>query len=241
MLNKAIVLAAGRGTRMGALTEELPKPMLPIEGRPMLEHIVLRLREAGIDRILIVVGYRRELIEAHFASGFPEVSFVVQEVVEGTASAVRLGRDFVGPDAFLLTFGDILCGARNYMGIADSLTRNAASAVLGVKYADDPWQGAAVYADAAGTVSEMIEKPPRGSSSTHWNSAGLYAFTPEIFGEIDTAPRSERGEYEITTAIRQLIARGRPVRMFEMDGAWRDVGRPEDLAEAGRVLSESEE
>src|SRR5215472_3459071 len=177
MINKAIVLAAGRGTRMGALTEELPKPMLPIEGRPMLEHIVLRLREAGIERVLIVVGYRRELIEQHFAVGFPEVSFVTQEVVEGTASAVRLGRGFIGADPFLLTFGDILCGARNYTGIADSLTRNAASAVLGVKYADDPWQGAAVYADAAGIVSEMIEKPPRGASTTHWNSAGLYAFT----------------------------------------------------------------
>lgn len=241
MLNKAIVLAAGRGTRMGALTEELPKPMLPIEGRPMLEHIVLRLREAGVDRILIVVGYRRELIEAHFATGFPEVSFVTQEVVEGTASAVRLGRDFISADPFLLTFGDILCGARNYTGIGDSLTRNSASGVLGVKYVDDPWQGAAVYADAEGVVSEMIEKPPRGASATHWNSAGLYAFTPEIFSEIDLAPRSERGEYEITTAIRQLITRGRPVRMFEIDGAWRDVGRPEDLAEAARVLSQSED
>jgi NDP-sugar pyrophosphorylase family protein len=240
MLNRAIVLAAGRGTRMGALTDEIPKPMLPIEGRPMLEHIVLRLRDAGIERVLIVVGYRRELIEQHFAAGFPEVSFVTQEVVEGTASAVRLGREFIGADSFLLTFGDILCGARNYTGIAASLIRYSASAVLGVKYADDPWQGAAVYADDAGVVSEMIEKPPRGSSTTHWNSAGLYAFTPEIFGEIEIAPRSERGEYEITTAIRQLISRGGPVRMFEIDGAWRDVGRPEDLSDAARVLSESE-
>ena len=241
MINKAIVLAAGRGTRMGALTEEIPKPMLLVEGRPMLEHIVLRLREAGVDRIVIVVGYRRELIERHFGSGFPEVSFVTQEIVEGTASAVRLGRGFVGADPFLLTFGDILCGARNYTGIADSLERHAASAVLGVKYVEDPWHGAAVYADPEGVVSEMIEKPPRGTSATHWNSAGLYAFTPEIFPEIDVAPRSERGEYEITTAIRQLIARSGHVRMFEIDGAWRDVGRPEDLAEAGRVLSESEE
>ncbi len=226
---------------MGALTEEIPKPMLPIDGRPMLEHIVLRLREAGVARILIVTGYRRELIEAHFAAGFPEVSFVVQEIVEGTASAVRLGRDFVGACPFILTFGDILCGARNYTGIAETLSRNAASAALGVKYVADPWQGAAVYADAAGAVTEMIEKPPRGTSTTHWNSAGLYAFTPEIFSEIEITPRSERGEYEITTAIRQLIARRRPVRLFEIDGAWRDVGRPEDLAEAGRVLSESEE
>ena len=92
MLHKAMLLAAGRGTRMGELTEEMPKPMLPLNGRPMIEHIVRRLQDAGLREILIVVGYRRELIEDHFRDGFSGVSFVVQEVVEGTlASAVQLG------------------------------------------------------------------------------------------------------------------------------------------------------
>jgi NDP-sugar pyrophosphorylase family protein len=236
MIGKAMLLAAGRGTRMRELTEDLPKPMLPIHGRPMIEYIVRRLQDAGIHEILIVVGYRRELIEEHFRSGFNGISFVVQEVVEGTASAVRLGREFVGAEPFLLTFGDILCEARNYSGIAEALEREAAAAVLGVKYADDPWQGAAVYANEAGVVSKMVEKPARGTSTTHWNSAGLYSFSPEIFDEIARAPKSERGEYEITTAIEQLMERGRPVRMFEMTGAWRDVGRPEDLEEAGRMV-----
>ncbi len=230
-----MLLAAGRGTRMGELTEELPKPMLPLHGKPMIEHIVQRLQEAGLREILIVVGYRRELIEDHFRTGFSGVSFAVQEVVEGTASAVRLGRDFVGDEPFLLTFGDIICDASNYSGIADELERSA-SAAIGVKYVDDPWQGAAVYTDAEGVVRKMIEKPERGTSSTHWNSAGLYAFDAEIFDEIVTAPKSARGEYEITTAIEQLIEHGRPVRMFEMTGAWRDVGRPEDLAEADKIV-----
>ena len=235
-INKAMLLAAGRGTRMGELTEELPKPMLPLNGRPMIEHIVRRLQEAGLREILIVVGYRRELIEDHFRAGFPGVYFAVQEVVEGTASAVRLGRDFVGHDPFLLTFGDIICDASNYSGIAAELERDGAAAAIGVKYAEDPWQGAAVYADADGAVGKMIEKPTRGTSSTHWNSAGLYAFRPDIFEEIARAPKSARGEYEITTAIEQLIERGRTVRMFEMTGAWRDVGRPEDLAEADKIV-----
>jgi NDP-sugar pyrophosphorylase family protein len=231
-----MLLAAGRGTRMGGLTKELPKPMLPLNGRPMIEHIVRRLQEAGLREILIVVGYRRELIEEHFRDGFSGISFVVQDVVEGTASAVKLGGGFVGDEAFLLTFGDIICDGSNYSGIAAELERSGAAAAIGVKYADDPWQGAAVYADADGVVRKMIEKPARGTSSTHWNSAGLYAFGPEIFGEIARAPKSARGEYEITTAIEQLIERGRPVRMFGMTGAWRDVGRPEDLAEAGKIV-----
>jgi dTDP-glucose pyrophosphorylase len=202
----------------------------------MIDHIVRRLQEAGLREILIVVGYRREVIEDHFRAGFSGVSFVVQELVEGTASAVRLGRDFVVGGPFLLTFGDIICDASNYSGIAAELEREGAAAAIGVKYADDPWQGAAVYSDADGAVRKMIEKPARGTSSTHWNSAGLYAFRPEIFDEIARAPKSARGEYEITTAIEQLIEKGRPVRMFEITGAWRDVGRPEDLAEADRIV-----
>jgi len=238
VIRKAIVLAAGRGSRMGALTEELPKPMLPIEGRPMIGHIVERLREAGLREILIVTGYRRESIEAHFR-GVEGVSFVTQLATEGTAKAVGLGRGFAGEDPFLLTFGDILCGGANYSGICEKLEQSAAAAVIGVKYVDDPWQGAAVYADASGAVAKIIEKPARGTSVTRWNSAGLYAFTPEIFEEIETTPKSPRGEYEITTSIAQLIDRRRAVRMFEMQGAWRDVGRPGDLDEASATLNDS--
>ena len=105
---------------------------------------------------------------------------------------------------------------------------------------DDPWRGAAVYADAAGIVSGIVEKPARGTSTTHWNSAGLFAFAPAIFEEIDRIPKSARGEYEITTAIEQLIEHRRMVCMFDMQGAWRDVGRPEDLAFAARDLADSD-
>ncbi len=238
-IHKAIVLAAGRGTRMGALTSEVPKPMLPIEGKPMLEHIVRRLGQAQISEILIVVGYKRELIERHFGTGFPGVSFVVQEVAEGTAKGVQLGRDFVGKDSFILTFGDIITGADNYVGIGNDLMDHNAAAVVGVKSVDDPWQGAAVYADPDGTVTRMIEKPPRGTSTTRWNSAGLYSFAPAIFDEIETTEKSIRGEYEIATSISQLREHGQRVRMFEMTGAWRDVGRPEDLATAADDLDKS--
>ena len=236
MIPKAMVLAAGRGTRMGELTRDVPKPMLPLNGKPMIEHIVRRLQEAGVREILMAVGYRGDAIEEHFRVGFGGISFVVQEVAEGTAAAVRLGREFVGGDPFILTYGDIICAAANYSGIFETRERCNAAAAPGVKYADDPWQGAAVYCDETGAVTKIVEKPPRGTSTTHWNSAGLYAFSPEIFDEIATVRRSPRGEYEITTAIEQLIEHGRPVQMFEMTGAWRDVGRPEDLAVADEIL-----
>jgi NDP-sugar pyrophosphorylase family protein len=216
---------------MGALTSELPKPMLPVAGRPMLEHIVARLRSAGIREILLVVGYRRESIVEHFGN-LPGIAIAVQEVAEGTAAALRQVRSFVDDDPFLLTFGDILTDSSNYSGIVNELARSGAATVAGVRYSDDPWQGAAVYADARGLVTRIVEKPAKGTSTTRWNSAGLYAFTAAIFDELETLERSPRGEYELPSAVERQIARGENVRIFEMTGAWRDVGRPEDIERA---------
>jgi dTDP-glucose pyrophosphorylase len=210
--------------------------MLLLAGKPMLEHIVSRLQLAGVAEILLVVGYRRELIEGHFAQ-WDGIHFVTQEVIEGTARAVALGRDFIGSDPFLLTFGDIMCAPGNYSGIAAMREARNASAAIGVQWADDPSQGAAVYADEAGCVTRIIEKPAPGTSTTNWNSAGLYAFAPVVFDEIARVTRSARGEFEITSAIERLITAGEPVCMFEMKGLWRDVGRPEDLGAAVEALN----
>ena len=228
---KAIVLAAGRGKRMGALTEELPKPMLPLAGKPMIEHILDRLREAGVTQVLLVTGYLAETIEAHLR-GYPmDIAFVRQQLIDGTAHAALLGRDFAGGDSVLLTFGDIICDAADYRGIA-SVT---AAAVLGVKHVDDPWQGAAVY-EQGGVANRIIEKPPRGTSTTNWNSAGLYAFEPSVFDYLEAVKPSPRGEYELTSAIADMIAVGQTVLIYPVKGEWRDVGRPEDLPVAEDIV-----
>ena len=228
MIETAVILAAGKGTRMGRLTADTPKPMLPLGGKPMLEHILDRLRAAGIRRVLLVIGYRGDLIRAHFA-GYPlTIEYREQEVANGTGSAALLARDFVGADAFVLTFGDILCSTADYQGLMAKMDSQAAG-VLGVKYVDDPAPGAAVY-EENDRVVRIVEKPPLGTSTTHWNSAGLYAFRPAVFEELATVPLSPRGEYELTTAIEQLLRRDAVVRMYAIAQEWMDVGRPEDLA-----------
>lgn len=232
-----MVLAAGRGTRMKDLTEFRPKPMLPLGGKPMLEHVLDRLRAAGFTQALIVTGYRGEMIEEHFSDYPMRIAYRVQETLDGTGGATRLAREFVGGEGFLLTFGDILVNAEDYAGLAARLESDALTeAVAGVKWVDDPWQGAAVY-ERDGIVTRIIEKPPQGTSATHWNSAGLYAFRASIFEELATIPKSPRGEYELPTAVEQLLARGARVRIHPIEGAWRDVGRPEDLPEAERIIS----
>jgi NDP-sugar pyrophosphorylase family protein len=229
-MSKAVILAAGRGTRMGELTEDLPKPMLRIGGRPILEHLLERLIKAGYSEALIVTGYRAELIEDYFKNYRLPVRFVRQPVLNGTATAALLARAFVGSADFLLTFGDILADASVYREILNKLRQEpAAEAILGVKEVDDPYQGAAVYADSEGRVTRIVEKPPRGASSTHWNSAGIYAFRTSIFEQLQRAPKSPRGEYELTSGVSQLIESGKLLRLFPIVGPWRDIGRPEDL------------
>jgi glucose-1-phosphate thymidylyltransferase len=149
--------------------------------------------------------------------------------VDGTGSAARLAREFSAGAPFLLTFGDILCEPEAYVRCAEVLERNpCCQAVLGVKDVDDPWQGAAVY-EEGGLVRRVVEKPPRGTSATRWNSAGLYAMRPSVFPYLDRLTRSARNEYELTSIFDAMLRDSLELRISAVEGAWRDVGRPEDL------------
>ena len=236
-VTKAVILAAGRGTRMGELTKDIPKPMLPVGPKPLLEHLLDTLRAVGIQQAGIVIGYRGELIEQHFARYPMPISWFRQSELNGTAPAVALARDFIGSDPFLLVFGDIWCEANDYRGLINVLNEAPdIEAVLGVRWVDDPWRGAAVYVDDDECVTQILEKPPKGTSGTHWNSAGMYVFRPSIMQEIDRVPLSPRGEYEIASAIEQLIQRPCAVRYYAISGRWLDVGRPEDLNALSKAL-----
>jgi len=227
----AVILAAGKGTRMGSVTNEIPKPMLLVHGKPMLQHILERLAVAGIENIFVIVGYRHEVIENYF-QGWPGLELRVQEPVNGTGSAARLAKDFAGNQPFLLTYADILCDPSEYLRCSAILARNPeCAAVLAVKAVDDPWQGAAVY-EEQGRIRSIIEKPPRGTSTTNWNSAGIYAFRPIIFRYLDCLQPSPRNEYELTSALDMMLEDSLELRISPIEGGWRDVGRPEDLAAA---------
>lgn len=236
MIEQAIILAAGKGTRMGKLTQDIPKPLLPLNGKPLLCHVLDRLQAAGIRRAAIVIGYHGEKIREQLADHSMAIEFIEQTEVNGTARAALLGRGFAGGESFVLTFGDILSAPEDYSRLMARLDAGTAG-VLGVKWADDPYRGAAVYEDH-GRVTRIIEKPPVGTSTTNWNSAGVYAFTPDLFPELERTPLSSRGEYELTSAITQLLEAGRLLKLCALEGLWLDVGRPEDLRHAEQLISE---
>jgi len=215
---------------MGAITEEIPKPLLPVHGKPLLEHIMDRLADAGIQRFLLVVGFQGELIERHFAKWRLPVEFRVQQPVNGTGSAARLAKEFTGEEPFLLSCGDCLCSAAEYVRCLAILRDNpSTAAVLAAKDIEDPWLGAAIY-EQGGRISRILEKPPKGSSTTRWGSAGFYGFRPVIFEYLEKLTPSVRSEYEITSAFEMMLADGLELRISPVEGDWRDVGRPEDWA-----------
>ena len=178
---KAVVLAAGRGTRMKALTADCPKPMLPLAGRPMLAHQLERFAGAGVDEACIVIGYKGEMIREYFAGNPPagiKLSYVVQHEPNGTGSAALLAKDFVGDGPFLLTFGDIIVDSQVYTELIERGL--GAEMVLALTRVDDPYRGGAVYVEADRVV-KIVEKPPKGTSTTNFLCAGVYLFHDRIF------------------------------------------------------------
>lgn len=235
-MQKAVILAAGRGTRMKALTADRPKPMIEVAGKPLLEHILDRMVEAGFNQFLIITGYRAAMIENYFADYRLPITFQRQEVANGTATAALLAREWAGEDPFLLTYGDIIMESSDYQAMAGIVeTDLECKGVLAVRWVDDPTAGAAVY-EQDGRINRVIEKPAPATSTTHWNSAGGYVFRPSVFPELERVPLSPRGEYELTSAIDQMLTAGLKLRIHALKGDWRDVGRPEDLAIAEQML-----
>ena len=237
MIRHAVVVAAGRGTRLGELTRNTPKPLLPVAGRPLLLHIVDGLASAGITHLAVITGYLGEMVESAVRDAAPPLAmtFHRQTELDGTARAVGLARGVLGAEPFCFAWGDIVVEQDNYAAVIGAAAGVDGS--LAVNEVDDPWAGAAVDVDAAGLVTRIVEKPPPGTSTTRFNNAGIGVVPPSIWGHVDTLTPSPRGEYELPRAIAALIAAGGQLRAVPINGPWWDIGTPHDLASAQRYFA----
>ena len=144
-ISKAVLLAAGRGTRMRDLTSELPKPMIEVQGKPILQHIIEGLHAAGVTEFLIIVGYRAEVVRQFFGDGARfgvAIGYETQVVQDGTGKVVELARDFAGGDAFVLSYGDIIVDPANYHRLVR--LEDGCEAIVSVNRNEDVSQGGAV-------------------------------------------------------------------------------------------------
>ncbi len=241
MSMKAVLLAAGRGTRMAPLTDRRPKPLVPVAGRPIIEHIAGGLAAAGVDEICLVIGYMGEQIQERLGDGGrlgTKLTYVWQEEYRGTGAALLLSEDFIGEDHFVLGWGDIIVPSSNYRRMLQLFQQQKPEAILSLNRVDDPWEGAAVYV-RNDYVDRIIEKPERGTSTTQFNNAGLFVFGPVLLERLRQTEVSERGELEVPSAIDALLQNGHRIRAFEIEGYWSDVARPSDaIAISGEVITD---
>ncbi len=243
---KAVVLAAGRGTRMRELTADLPKPMIEVRGKPVVQHIIEGLRDAGIRDVLLVVGYRADAVQNFFGDGSRHniaIQYATQTVQDGTGRVVDLARGFVGGCPFILSYGDILVDPANYKRVVD--LPEHVEAIVSVTRGEDVSKGGAVFVNDEMELVDIREKSPPGEvqgwsePSQHavpFYNAGLYAFRPSIFEFTAKLKPSPRGEYELTDAIRDLAQSGKKVQALELTGEWADVRDPEILTKLNQSL-----
>jgi len=226
---KAVILAAGEGTRMRPLTYTRPKVMLPIANKPILEHLLIEAKKAGISEFIFIVGYHQERVRDYCGNGEKwgvKIEYCTQRAQLGTADAVRTVADLTDGN-FLMMNGDAIV---HYEDIS-KLTKKKGN-VMSVMEVEDARNLGAVELSGRKVlrIYEKTEKPPVNTANV-----GLYRFTPEVFDAISQTVKSPRGEYEITDSLQLMINRGIPVS-YQKISWWLDLSYPWDLLSANEAL-----
>lgn len=226
---KAVILAAGEGSRMRPLTYTRPKVMLPIANKPILEHLLIEVSQAGITDFIFIVGYCDEQIRAHFGKGEKwgvNIAYCNQRKQQGTADALRMVEGLVDGN-FLVINGDVIVNRKDIKKLAG----NNGNTLSVIEVADSRDLGMVELGEGRVVrIYEKTEKPP-----TPMANAGLYLFTPEIFNAISLTAKSPRGEYEITDSLQLMIDGGHKISYLKI-GSWLDLSYPWDLLTANELL-----
>ncbi|WP_137288217.1 UTP--glucose-1-phosphate uridylyltransferase AglF [Natronorubrum halophilum] len=243
---QAVVLSAGKGTRLRPLTEEKPKALVEVDGRPIIEDVFDNLLAAGADELIVVVGYLKEKVMDRYGDSYRGVpiTYAHQREQLGLAHAMLQVESLIDDD-FMLMLGDNVFRA-NLEDVMNRQREDRADAAFLVE--EVPYEEASRYGvldtNEYGEIVEVVEKPDDPPSNLVMT--GFYTFTPAIFHACHLVQPSDRGEYELSDAVDLLIQSGRTIDAIRMDG-WRvDVGYPEDRDraeerlrdETGRVLEQ---
>ena len=230
-MDLALVPAAGKGTRLGRIGAALPKALVPIGGRPAIDHIFEMLREAGIQRVFLVVGYKKEQIISYVEDGSDfglKIAYLTQPNQRGIAHAILQAESFIQED-FLCVLGDtILTPVKSLEQLRDFHTRRKPAATLLVKPMEDV-TGYGVIEPDGEEVRRVVEKPQSNIEVPNRLAiVGCYSFSPKIFKVAkETAPNERTGEIELTDAIQNLIESGERVCYLKFEGTFIDTGKLE--------------
>ena len=227
---KAVILAAGEGRRCRPLTQTRSKVMLPVGNRPFMEHVINALAENGIQDLYIVVGYQKERVMDHFEDGVDfgvNITYLEQNELLGTAHALGKAEDYID-EPFLVVNGDNLIDSR---AVSELISARGDNVILAALRRHSGDYGVLMVEQER--VKAIVEKPGRPCSGIL--NTGAYKFSPEIFQDIHNTPLSERGSYELTETISQMIAEGREIVPLIGKGVWADAIFAWDLLHANAM------
>lgn len=225
MTTQAVILAAGRGTRLEELTTDKPKVMCEVRGKPILEHTLDKLRAAGVKKAVIVVHYKKEHIIEYFGDSHDgmHIVYVEQKKMQGTADAVLTAQKHITDSLFLCLAGDVMFEQQ----LLSKVLKHK-KPVITVCEVPNPSRYGVIEPDD-GRVKRIVEKsltPPSNLAN-----ASIYLFPKTIFEACKKIEKSSRGEYEVTDAIQYLIDDGELFE-YEIITKWIDIGVKEHLAQA---------
>jgi bifunctional UDP-N-acetylglucosamine pyrophosphorylase/glucosamine-1-phosphate N-acetyltransferase len=224
---------------MRPLTFTKPKFLLPVGGKPALDHVVLLLKRMGVDRLAMIVGFGKEQIIERYGDGEKfglKIEYIHQEKLMGTANAVSIAEKFVGKERFVVINGDTLVDdeslhvlKKRYQELSERKDFGGLMATIEV---DEPEQFGIVFMKGE-RVQNIVEKPKRSKSKLA--NAGIYIFDPAIFDSIGRTKKSGRGEYELPTSMEIMMKGGKAIYTSPLQ-MWTDIGRPWDLLMANEYF-----
>lgn len=239
---KAVILAAGKGKRLMPITSSCPKPMIPLAGKPLLEHTILGLKDAGVDEILLIVGYKEEVFKNYFGDGRDKYSvkieYITQEEQLGTGHAVSYAKDFIKNEPFMLMYGDILTDPKVFKEIIEILNKSKPQGVIALFKVSNPQDYGVITLNPEGFVEKITEKPALELNLGNLINAGIFIFEPLIFEAIERTEKSVRGEYEFTDSMLNLVnqLKGKIVGYNINNYFWSDIGLPWQFLDANSYL-----
>lgn len=232
---KAVILAAGEGTRLLPITATRPKHLIKVGGKPILEHCFSALKKAGLTEFLVVTHYQAQAIYDYFGDGKQfglRIDYTEQPSMLGTGNAAEMAQPFVN-DKFLLIYGDLLFSEDVLKQLMQKHEAQETEAAMGVVHVDKPENYGIVELENNGKIKKIIEKPAPCETRSNLANAGLYVLNADIFKTIKRIKPSSRGEIELTEAISLMIKDEKPVYAAEIAKTdWMDIGQPWDLLEA---------
>jgi mannose-1-phosphate guanylyltransferase / phosphomannomutase len=226
---KAVVMAGGEGTRLRPLTSNQPKPMVPIVGKPCMEHILELLKQHGLEDVIVTVAFMPQAIRGYFGDGESlgvSIEYSVEESPLGTAGSVRLASDRLD-ETFVVISGDALCDV-DLTDLIRFHREQEAAVTIGLKSVENPLEFGIVVTDEDGRIERFLEKPSWSQVFSDTINTGIYVLEPEVLRHVPTD-----GPYDFSKELFPLLLEmGRPLYGYVFDDYWQDIGNLDQFRQA---------